>query len=124
MSGKTVIPIYTTAGDVAAYLAYPYLINRMGEWIGFVTRERDVHAVDGRYVGFLANGPRILRKRNDYFEKPPHPPPPPPGRLLIPAIAPLPPLMPELSFAEIDVLEDEPQRLSTQDAGEYREDMD
>ena len=30
------IPIYTTKGDAEASLAYPYLYNRNGDWVGFV----------------------------------------------------------------------------------------
>jgi hypothetical protein len=31
------IPIYTSKGDAEAFLLYPYLFNRSGDWIGFVT---------------------------------------------------------------------------------------
>ncbi len=119
-----IVPFYTTSGDLTAFMVYPYLFNRSGEWIGFVSKEREVFSVQGRYVGFIAAGPRILRKRSYGFDRPLVVVPPAPRRLRVPASAPLPPMMPELSFAELDVLEDEPHLLPTIDSGEFREDMD
>ena len=43
----TVIPLYTSKGDVEAFLDYPYLFNRSGEWIGWVLPDRDVYSVLG-----------------------------------------------------------------------------
>jgi hypothetical protein len=68
-SQRKVIPIYTTRGDVGAYLAYPYIFSAIGEWIGWVTPEREVYSVYGGYVGSLGSGPRILRKRSDSYGK-------------------------------------------------------
>ena len=118
------IPIYTTSGDLGAYLCYPYLYNQIGEWIGYVTQNRDVYSVLGHYVGMLSNDPRILRKRSYDFSMPRQTPPPPQPRIRVPATVPLAPMMPELSFSMIDVLEYEPERLSTIDFDELREDMD
>jgi hypothetical protein len=123
MLGKR-IPIYTTSGDLGAYLVYPHLFNRLGEWIGFVTPQREVYSVLGHYVGKLTNDPRILRRRSYDYSKPRQTPPPPQSRITVPATVPLAPLMPELPFSMIDVLEDEPERLSTIDFDELREDMD
>ncbi len=123
MTGSTLIPIYTTRGDVDAFLVYPYLYNRLGEWIGWVTPERDVYSVLGYYVGWLDKGPRILRKRGG-DPKPRRTPPPQPGKIRTPAHTPLPPMMADLSYDTIDVLEDEPERLHTLDTGEMREDLD
>ncbi len=118
------IPIYTTSGDLGAFMAYPYIYSVTGEWIGFVTPDREVYSVLGYFVGDLADGPRILRKRTYSFDKPRLEPPPQPERVVTPANVPLAPLMSEISFSIVDVLEDEPEKLSTTDAGELREDMD
>jgi hypothetical protein len=101
------IPLYDSKGDVDAYLFYPYIFNRNGDWVGFITAKRDVYSVLGFYVGYLANDHRILRKR---ISPPPH--------------SPLAPLMSELTFSTIDVLLEEPERLHTADGGEQREDLD
>ena len=121
---KKLIPIYTTSGDLGAYLCYPYLFNISGEWIGFVTPKRQVFSVLGHYVGKITNEPRILRKRSYDFSIPRRNPPPHQSRITVPASVPLAPMMAELSFSMIDVLEDEPERLSTIDFDELREDMD
>jgi hypothetical protein len=124
MTQRRLIPIYTTSGDVGAYLVYPHIFNAAGEWIGWVTPEREVYSVLGNYVGWLSNDPRILRKRSYDFSKPRRTPPPPQPRIRVPASTPLPPMMSELSFATVDVLEEEPHRLSTVDFDDLREDMD
>ena len=41
-----------------------------------------------------------------------------------PQSVPLPPMMAELPFEVVDVLEEEPDRLHTIDTGEFKEDMD
>ena len=117
------IPIYSTPGDLGAFLAYPYLYNRQGEWVGWVTPKRDVYSVLGIYIGELTDDPRILRKRSYDFSMPRVEPPPPQPRISVPATVPLPPMMSELSFSMIDVLDEEPERLSTVDFDELREDM-
>jgi len=119
-----VIPIYTTPGDVGAFLKYPYLYNPQGEWIGWVTPNRDVYSVAGNYVGWLSDDPRILRTRNYDYSKPGKEPPSHPGRIRVPASVPLAPLMAELTTATVDVLSDEPERLRTLDLDELREDID
>jgi hypothetical protein len=121
---KKLIPIYTSPGDLGAYLIYPYLYSPQGEWIGFVTRKREVYSVLGNYVGILSNDRRILRKRSYDFSRPRKEPPPHQPRITVPATVPLAPMMAELTYTMIDVLEDEPERLSTVDFDELREDMD
>ena len=118
------IPIYTTKGDVEAFLLYPYLYNRNGDWVGFATPKREIYSVLGYYVGTLTNDPRIIRKRSTGTLKPRLQPPPKPDRVFPPASVPLPPMMPELSHSSIDVLLDEPERLHTIDAGDQRQDLD
>jgi hypothetical protein len=118
------IPIYTTKGDAEAFLLYPYIFNRSGEWVGFITPLREVYSTRGEYVGWLSKEPRILRKRTYDFSKPTLSPPDVPAKVMPPATIPLAPLMPELGFDTIDVLLEEPERMSTKDMGELREDMD
>jgi hypothetical protein len=117
------IPIYTSRGDAEAFLLYPYLFNRNGEWIGFVTSKRDVYSVLGNFVGTLTNDPRIVRKRATATLKARLSPPPRPQKVHPPATIPLAPMMPDLTPSVIDVLLDAPERLHTVDAGEEREDM-
>jgi hypothetical protein len=118
------IPIYSTAGDWACLLVYPNLFNPVGEWVGWVTAKREVYSVDGRYVGFLDDEPRILRRRTDTYDMPRKEPPPPPKRISAPAFVPLPPFFRELPFGIIDVVDDDPDSLHPIDSGEFRDDME
>ncbi|MDH5505745.1 MAG: hypothetical protein OEZ02_00810 [Anaerolineae bacterium] len=118
------IPIYTSEGDFQAFLVYPNLYNLSGEWIGWVSEERDVYDVTGNYVGWLSKDPRILRKRTYDYTKPRRRPPTGPSRVTAPATIPLAPMMAELSYDTIDILMEEPERLPTMDSGEFRADMD
>ena len=124
MAQVSFIPIYSTKGDADAFLLYPYLFNRTGDWIGFVTPTRDVYSVLGEYVGTLTNDPRIVAKRTIDETKPRVTPPPAPKRVQLPANVPLAPMMPELSHSLVDVLIDMPEKLHTIDSGESRQDMD
>ena len=120
----SLIPIYNSKGDPEAFLEYPYIFNRNGEWVGFVTPNRAVYSVLGYYVGFLTNDPRILRKRATATLRGRVDVPPAPTKAYPPAIIPLAPLMSELTSTTIDVLLEEPDRLHPLDIGELREDMD
>ncbi|HJR79991.1 MAG TPA: hypothetical protein VJ821_07960, partial [Anaerolineales bacterium] len=71
-----IIPIYSSKGEVEAILIYPYVFNRSGEWIGWVTAQREVYSVMGYYVGSLTNDPRIVRNRAGDDFKPRLKPPP------------------------------------------------
>ena len=119
-----IIPIYTSRGGEEAYLFYPYLYNQLGEWIGWVTADRQVYSVLGFYVGDQTTEPRIIRKRITTTLKPHKAPPARPPHLPVPATIPLAPLMGDLRFGVMDVLLDEPERLYTLDAGELRQDLD
>ncbi len=123
-SQPTIIPIYTTRGDAEAFLVYPYIYNRNGEWIGFINPKREIYSVLGDYVGTLTNDPRIVRKRATSTLKPRLKPPPRPQRIYPPATIPLARMMPELNHSVIDVLLDAPERLHTIDSGDGRQDMD
>jgi hypothetical protein len=120
----SVIPVYTSRGDAEAFLVYPYLFNRLGEWSGWVTAERQVYSILGYYVGELTAEPRIIRKRFTASLKPRKSTPPPPPHLSVPATIPLAPMMADLRFGVEDVLLEEPERLHTRDGGELRQDLD
>jgi hypothetical protein len=118
-------PIYTTSGDALAYMQFSYIFDLQGEWIGFITPNKEVFSVLGKYVGYLADGPRILRKRSYSFDRPVIPSPEsPPIIVKVPPNAPLPPMMSETTFSEIDVLEEEPDRLLPRNAAENLYDLD
>ncbi len=124
MSGHRIIPVYSSRGEVEVFLVFPYLFNRSGEWVGWVTPQREVYSVLGNYVGALTNDPRIVRPRSDNTVRPRLQVSPPPGRLTTPANLPLAPMMSDLTHSLVDVLLEEPERLHTVDSGEFREDMD
>ena len=119
-----IIPIYNSQGEAEAFLVFPNLYNQNGEWIGWVTPQREVYSVMGYYVGSLTNDPRIVRNRAGDALKPRLKPPPSPRKIILPATVPLAPLMKELTHSLIDVLSEEPERLHTIDSGELRDDMD
>ncbi|MEJ2597354.1 MAG: hypothetical protein P8Z00_03425 [Anaerolineales bacterium] len=119
-----IIPIYTSRGEVAALLRYPHIFNRQGEWIGWVTPDRQVYSVHGHYVGYITNDPRILRKQSSGYLRPRLDPPESPGKVRPPASFPLAPMMSELTIGTYDVLEDAPDLLPPIDFGDLREDMD
>ena len=121
---RSVIPIYTSRGDAEAFLVFPYLHNRLGEWIGWVSADRQVYSVLGIYVGDLTAEPRIVRNRITATFKPRKTPPACPPRLAVPATIPLAPLMGDLRSGVMDVLLEMPGRLHTLDAGELRKDLD
>lgn len=118
-----IIPIYNSKGDAEAFLEYPYIFNRNGDWVGFVTSRRQVYSVLGMYVGYLTDDPRIFRKASTSTLKPRVEVPPEPGKIYAPATIPLAPLMSEVPPGTIDVLLEEPERLHALDTGELREDI-
>lgn len=119
-----VIPIFRSSGDVGAFLVYPYLFNREGEWIGFVTVNKEVYSILGYFVGTLTTEPRIIGKRieQDTLSKRLNPPPPP-HRLKPPSTLPLAPLLSDLPYGTIDILQEDPDRLHTSDTGDLKEDL-
>ena len=119
-----IIPVYNSLGEADAFLVFPNLFNRGGEWIGWVTPQREVYSVMGYFVGTLTNDPRIVRKRSEDELKPRLRTPAQPKRITPPATVPLAPLMKELTHSLVDVLSEEPERLHTLDSGEMREDLD
>jgi hypothetical protein len=88
---RRIIPIYSSRGEADAFLVFPHLFNRSGEWIGWVTPKREVYSVLGHYVGVLTDDARIVRKRADDDLMPHLKPPPYPGKITLPAQVPLAP---------------------------------
>jgi hypothetical protein len=122
---RIMIPLYTSKGDADVFLHYPYLYNRLGEWVGWVTTEKQVYSVLGCYVGYISNDHRILCKRYMDISIPDLPPPyPPKDHVMPPATIPLAPMMSELLYSTVDVLLEEPGKLHTLDSGDLREDLD
>jgi len=121
---RYIVPVYNSHGDPEAYLDYPYLHNKMGEWIGWVTADRQVYSVLGFYVGEMTAEPRIVRRRLTASLRARKIPPPPPARLLVPPSIPLPPMLPDLKFGLSDVLLEQPELLHTLDSGDARQDAD
>lgn len=121
---KKVIPLYNSKGDAEVFLVFPYLFNRLGEWVGWVTSNKEVYSVLGFYIGYISNDKRILSKRFSEERKPRLTPPSPPERVMPPATIPLAPLMSEILYSTVDILLEEPEKLHTLDAGELREDLD
>jgi hypothetical protein len=121
---RRIIPIYTSRGEAEAFLVFPYIFNRRGEWIGWVTPKREVYSVLGYYVGVFTDDARITRKRSEDDAKQRLQPPPKPGKIAPPATVPLAPMMSDLTYSFIDVLQDKPELLHTFDSGEFRQDMD
>ncbi len=99
-------------------------LNKSGEWIGWVTPQKEVYSVLGNYAGFLTSDARVVRKRADDGARPQMNAPPAPQRLITPAHAPLAPLMSDLPHSLVDILAEEPERLHTVDTGELRNDLD
>lgn len=121
---QRLITIYMTNGDVGAFLGYPHIYNRQGEWIGWVTPERQVYSVHGHYVGWLSDDPRILRKLSSGYLKPRLSPPSSPKSIIPPSNLPLAPMMPEVPIGSFDVLEEAPDLLPSIDFGDLRDDME
>lgn len=119
-----IIPIYTSNGDLGGFLRYPYLYNRYGEWIGWVTAGRKVYSVNGHLVGEMTTEPRIIRKREVGAKHTTRELPPIPDPIRPPAHVPLAPQMAELAQSMIDVLEEAPDLLPPIGFGERQEDLD
>jgi hypothetical protein len=118
------IPVYTTAGDLGAYLVYPYLYNPQGEWIGWVTANREVFSLTGDHIGSMTMDPRILRQREWNSRLPKRELPDAPVSIRPPAHMPLPPQMSEVPSNMIDVLDDAPELLPPVGFGDLEEELD
>jgi hypothetical protein len=107
-----------------ALLQYPHIFSTSGEWIGWVSPQREVYDVDGVYAGLLTNDARITRQRSKEGERQRLAPPPAPQPIRPPTLVPLAPMMAELPGGTIDVLQEEPERLHPIDTGELKADME
>jgi hypothetical protein len=100
--------IFDTPGDWQATKIGDVIYNTRGDYIGWIEGE-DVYKTDGEWVGRLSKDGRILRKRTEQRrELHPNPRPAPSKPERMPARAPLPPMMAELNYSIVDVLEEEP----------------
>jgi hypothetical protein len=114
--------IYDTYGDWQATRFGDNIFDTRGEWVGFVDGD-EVWTAGGEWIGKLSRDGRILRKRaarhrplrRDLPSRPPKPE-------KLPAHAPLPSMMAELSYDTIDVLEEEPDIFKR--VSDLRQDMD
>ncbi len=100
--------IFDTRGDWHATKFADFLFNTRGEYIAFV-EDGEVYTREGEWVGRLSKDGRILRKRSERareLRRTLPPVPPKPDKL--PARAPLPPMMAELNFSTVDVLDEDP----------------
>lgn len=99
--------IFDTHGDWHATKIGNVIWSSRGEYIGYVEGE-DVYKRDGEWIGRLSKDGRILKKRSE-MRRELHPNPlPAPAKPQLPARAPLPPMMAELNFSTVDVLDEDP----------------
>lgn len=114
--------IYDTRGEWLITKIGDFLWDTRGDYLGYV-EDGEVYKRDGEWVGHLSKDGRILRKRTERrHEFHPNPPARPQKPDRLPARAPLPPLMAELDFSTVDVLEEEPETFKR--VSDLRPDMD
>jgi hypothetical protein len=100
--------IFDTRGDWYATKIGEFIYGTRGDYIGFMEGE-EVYKRDGEWLGRLSKDGRILRKRTvRRRDLHPNPPPTPPKPDKLPPRAPLPPMMAELDFSTVDVLDEDP----------------
>lgn len=100
--------IYDTRGEWHATRFGKYLFDTRGEYVGYLEGDM-VYRRDGEWIGRLSRDSRIVRKRSEVRrDLHPNPPPYPAKPQHLPARAPLPPLMAELDFSTVDVLDEDP----------------
>jgi hypothetical protein len=101
--------IFDTRGDWQATKIGGFVYSSRGEYVAFVEGD-DVYKQDGEWIGRLSKDGRILRKRSERRRAlHPNPPPRPPKPDKLPPRAPLPPMMAELDFSTVDVLDEDPE---------------
>lgn len=112
--------VWNTYGDWVATLKDGHLWDPSGLWIGWL-EDGEVYKADGEWLGRMSKDFRIIRKRTDR-RRDLVAVPPKPEKPELPGRATLPPAFAELSYSEIDVLEEDEtifKKLS-----EFRKDMD
>jgi hypothetical protein len=114
--------IYDTRGDWHATRIGDFVYSTRGEYIAYV-ENGEIYKSDGEWIGRLSKDGRILRKRSERrHELHPNPPPKPPKPEKLPPRAPLPPIMAELDFSTVDVLDEDPEIFKR--ISDLRPDMD
>lgn len=103
--------IWDSYGDWQATLLEGFIWDPAGNWIGWVEevdkKTIDVYKTDGEWIGNLSKDGRIIRKRTT-ARRPLVDVPAKPAKPSLPARAPLPPPFAELSYSDVDVLEEDP----------------
>jgi hypothetical protein len=100
--------IRNTYGDWVGTLINRFIWDLRRTCVAWVDEDGEVWKIDGEWIGTLSPDGRIVRRRSDrhrpFRQSMPAVPPIPdlPGR------APLPPAFRELTFSEVDVLEEYP----------------
>jgi hypothetical protein len=114
--------IYDTRGDWHATRIGDFIYSTRGEYVAYV-ENGEVYKSDGEWIGHLSRDGRILRKRSEHRrELHPNPPLKPPKPEKLPPRAPLPPMMAELDFSTMDVLDEDPEIFKR--ISDLRPDMD
>jgi hypothetical protein len=114
--------IYDTRGDWHATQIGDFIYSTRGEYVAYV-EHGEIYKSDGEWIGRLSKDGRILRKRSERRrELHPNPPPKPPKPDKLPPRAPLPPMMAELDFSTMDVLDEDPEIFKR--ISDLRPDMD
>ena len=113
--------VWTTSGDWIATRIGNYIWDGSKTWVAWLDGQ-DVYTTDGEWIGSLSRDSRILRSRSA-ARKPlrtdiPSAPPSPD----LPARAPLPPMFVELTYATVDVLDEDPEVFKR--ISDMRPDMD
>lgn len=100
--------IFDTRGDWHATKIGDFIFSSRGEYVAYM-EEGDIYKRDGEWIGRLSKDGRILRKRSERRRSLHANPPPAPARPeKMPPRAPLPPMMAELDFGTVDVLDEDP----------------
>jgi hypothetical protein len=113
--------IFDTAGEWHAAKVGNYIFDTTGEWVAFV-EGGEVWTTDGGWVGRLSRDGRIVRKRSAAPRPLREDIPAAPPKIKLPSHAPLPPMVAELNFGTVDVLEEDPDIFKR--VADLRKDMD
>lgn len=113
--------IWNTYGDWVATKYGDNIWDHTGTWVAWID-DGDVYTMDGEWIGELSRDFRIVRKRSAARRPLRTDKPAEPEKPEFPARAPLPPMMQELSFSMIDVLEEDPDVFKN--ISDLRPDMD
>lgn len=114
--------IFDTRGEWHATRIGDAVFDTRGEYVAYIKPD-GVYKRDGEWLGRLIKDGRIVRKRTEVRrELEPNPPERPGKPENLPARAPLPPMVAELDFSTIDVLDEDPDIFKR--VSDLRPDMD